>query len=100
MNSDDMCLLEQRTADNATAVETRGCVFCLFMPGRTVTGIRYDFYRILKEPGGQNEGFKGCSYKTTCFYRAIQEETTKLDQTVGVRTAASGILLGLSENTQ
>lgn len=47
------------------AVETRRLVYCLFMPGWTLTWFNNDFWSIMKEPEGPHEGIMGCNYKIT-----------------------------------
>lgn len=46
----------RRTATNATTVETRRLVYCLFMQGLTINWFSHDFWRIIKEPEGKYEG--------------------------------------------
>lgn len=53
MNSDVLCLLGQEdSSSNATAVETRRRVYCLFMPGWTLSR---DLWRMMKEPEHMKE---------------------------------------------
>ena len=65
MNSDayPVSWAGRRTAAKATAVETRGLVYCLSMPGWALTWLNNHFWSITEEPEGSNEGIMSCIYK-------------------------------------
>lgn len=75
MNSDAMWSPGvRRTAANASAVETRRHVYCLFLPGWTLTWSSHDFWRTMKEPEGTYEGTVGCSDKLTLLMFSMGDD--------------------------